>query len=265
CRMTSKRDTSLEALARVVDNGGIDGQPVGDTVVTRRYDADDRMYHAHVDAGETGAGAAAPTLELACLALGRVDEGESVTLDAQGHRVCDDCGGVGCGWCDGGRARGFDGQPFVTAAEPIARQGAITDSEANHLAERLAGAARSFAIAVEEADPNTGTSDDVEQTWGELADAARSFSVPARTAPSALQVQRVREGLDAWSSRLLTDRSDSTIEGAVRAMWLYRDVLTDPTPTTNRAARTDDDIQLDLERTLSEARAGTRMAEPPRT
>jgi hypothetical protein len=51
---------------------------------------------------------------------------------------------------------------------------------------------------------------------------------PAAAAPlgaGPVQMQRIREGLDAWASKLLADRSDETVEAAVRALWLYRDTL----------------------------------------
>ncbi len=91
---------AYEALAYAVRNSGVDDEPVGDCAVTLAYHSDDKLYHADVEAGECSAGACAPTLELAILALSYCDEMECVEVNELGRALCRECHGDGCKECN---------------------------------------------------------------------------------------------------------------------------------------------------------------------
>jgi hypothetical protein len=127
------------ALARVVDNG--EG-PAGGLEVRLSYDDETATYHARVDAGEVAASAEAPTLALACLALGRCDEGVHVRVDAAGVLVCEECEGKGCDECDAGvpDKYGWEHGESVLPATPTAPKGPNPAALAELVAEyQLAG------------------------------------------------------------------------------------------------------------------------------
>ena len=91
---------AYEALAYAVRNSGVDDEPVGDCAVTLAYHSEDKLYHADVEAGECSAGACAPTLELAILALSYCDEMEGVEVNELGRALCRECHGDGCKECN---------------------------------------------------------------------------------------------------------------------------------------------------------------------
>jgi hypothetical protein len=112
-------DAPFAALARIVDNNDGSGEAVGGVDVQLLYEPDSKTYEVRIEAGETSAGAEAPSLALAVLAAARCDEGQHVMIDASGYPVCNECEGLGCEDCDGGRPKrrphGFeDGKPITT-------------------------------------------------------------------------------------------------------------------------------------------------------
>lgn len=91
----------------VVRNNALDEEPVGGCTLSLYYDPDTKRYNADVEAGEANVGVEAPTLELALAALEYCDEGEGVTVDADGVPVCRECidepEGFPCEYCENTR------------------------------------------------------------------------------------------------------------------------------------------------------------------
>lgn len=56
-------------------------------------------------------------------------------------------------------------------------------------------------------------------------DALHPAATPTAPEGPTTDLRWLREGLNDWANRLLVDRSGETVEAAVRALWLYRDVL----------------------------------------
>lgn len=56
-------------------------------------------------------------------------------------------------------------------------------------------------------------------------DALHPAATPTAPQGPTTDLRWLREGLNDWANRLLVDRSGETVEAAVRALWLYRDVL----------------------------------------
>jgi len=85
-----------DVLVRAVDNGL---SPCGGVMMQLEYNPDTKRYIARAEF-DIGIGADAPTLDLAVRAIEHLDEGEWVSVDAEGQSLCRECPGEGvCSWC----------------------------------------------------------------------------------------------------------------------------------------------------------------------
>lgn len=78
---------------------------VGGADISACYNVNEGRFEIGGDFGETGLCAYGPTLELAMMAAGMLDEGQHGAVDAQGRWICDECSaivgsdGEGCDEC----------------------------------------------------------------------------------------------------------------------------------------------------------------------